>query len=334
MTGPVTVSYRGEETPQGTTIQKYLDAGQNPPDGVIIHYTLPENVSGKVTLRILDDAGTEVRAFSGKANQTVTMTAEAPTSGEAPGGGTAEAPESPAIEEDTDDEQALGGQVVPVAAGANRFVWDLRYAAPTALVDAGGKRTARLQAMDDGIPPKAAPGTYTVELKVGGETLTQEFTLLKDPRVPASEEELRSQFELKLAIRDRVSAINEGLNQLRRMRAQIEIAAGRGKEADYAEMAEAAKALTATLNEIEENLTLVKSDRPRPGPIKIKEKFAGLAGMIDESDDAPTMNAHAVYTLLSEQTEEELTKLMHFASEDIVSFNNLEKKADLAAVKK
>ena len=144
---------------------------------------------------------------------------------------------------------------------------------------------------------------------------------------------MRSQFELKLAVRDRVSAINEGLNQLRRMRAQIEIAAARGKEADNAEMAEAAKALTATLNEIEENLTLVKSDRPRPGPIKIKEKFAGLAGMIDESDDAPTMNAHAVYTLLSEQTEEELTKLLHFASEDIVSFNNLVKKADIAAVK-
>ncbi len=333
MTGPVTVSYRGEETPQGTTIQKYLDAGQNPPDGVIVHYTLPENVHGKVTLRILDDAGNEVRAFAGKVNQKVTMTEEPPTSGEAPGGGASEAPESTAIEADTDDEQALGGQVVPVAAGANRFVWDLRYAAPTALVDAGGKRTARLQAMDDGIPPKAAPGAYTVELTVDGETLTQEFTLLKDPRIPASEEELRSQFELKLAIRDRVSAVNEGLNQLRRMRAQIEIAAGRGKEADNAEMAEAAKALTEALNEIEGNLTLVKSDRPRPGPIKIKEKFAGLAGMIDESDDAPTMNAHSVYTLLSEQTEEELTKLIHFASEDIVSFNNLVKKADILAVK-
>jgi photosystem II stability/assembly factor-like uncharacterized protein len=333
MTGPVTVSYRGEETPQGTVIQKYLDAGQNPPDGVIIHYTLPENVSGKVTLRILDDAGNEVRAFSGKANQVVQAEKPALLAGEAPGGGTAEAPEASAIDTADDDDQTAGGEVVPVVPGANRFVWDLRYAAPTELVDAGGKRTARLRAMDDGIPPKAAPGAYTVELNVGGETLTQEFTLLKDPRVPASEEELRSQFELKLAVRDRVSAINEGLNQLRRMRAQIEIAAGRGKEANNAEMAEAAKALTAALNEIEENLTLVKSDRPRPGPIKIKEKFAGLAGMIDESDDAPTMNAHAVYTLLSEQTEEELTKLMHFASEDIVSFNNLVKKADIAAVK-
>jgi photosystem II stability/assembly factor-like uncharacterized protein len=333
MTGPVTVSYRAEETPQGTTIQKFLDAGQNPPDGVIIHYTLPSEVKGKVTLRILDDAGNEVRAFSGKADQQVTIAEEPPTAGEAPGGGTSEAPESTAIEADEDDEVALGGQVVPVAPGANRFVWDYRYAAPTALVDAGGKRTARLQAMDDGIPPKAAPGTYTVELKVNGETLTQEFTLLKDPRIPASEEELRSQFELKLAIRDRVSVINEGLNKLRKMRGQLEVVEERVKETGDAELKEAAKSLKDALKEIEENLTLVNSDRPRPGAIKIKEKLAALSGMIDESDDRPTANAHEVFTLLSEQAEEELEKLLHFTSEDIVSFNNLVKKADFAAVK-
>ena len=184
--------------------------------------------------------------------------------------------------------------------------------------------------MESNIPPKAAPGAYQVELKVGDEVQTQSFTLLKDPRIEASDEELVSQFELKLAIRDRVSELNAGLNRLRRIRAQIEATEERAK--DNEEIAEAAKGLKEALKEIENNLTLVESGNPRPGPIKAKEKFGALSGMIDESDDPPTQNAHSVYTLLSEQTEEELTKLHHIATEDAVSFNNLVQKAGIPAL--
>ena len=115
-----------------------------------------------------------------------------------------------------------------------------------------------------------------------------------------------------------------------RIRAQIEATESRGKDND--ELAEASKALKDELAAIEKNLLLVDSTNPRPGPIKIKEKFGALSGMIDESDDPPTMNAHSVYTLLSEQLEEELTKLHHIASEDAVSFNNLVQKAAIPAL--
>ncbi len=331
MTGPVTVAYYGEETPQGTTIQKFLNAGQNPPDGVIIHYTLPENVQGKVTVRILDSAGNEVRSYIGKAQQVV-KAEEAPLlAGEAPGGGTAEAPDAPAAETETDDDLP-GGQVAPVAPGANRLVWDYRYAPPTALVDANGKRTSRLQAMEDGLPPKAAPGIYTVELTYGKTRLTEEFTLRPDPRIPASAEELQSQFELKLAIRDQVSAINEGLNKLQKMRGQLEAFEGWINDSGDKELTKAATALKKRLTEIENTLIQTEPTRPRPGASKLKEKLAALSGMIDESDDAPTQNAHAVYTMLAEQTEAELEKLLHFGTEDVVAFNNLIKKSDILKV--
>jgi hypothetical protein len=281
------------ETPQGTTVPQYLNAGANPPSGVIIHYTLPENVEGEVTLRFLDSAGNEVRKFTSAEKE---------------------------------------GERVPVASGANRFVWDLRYEPPTALEE-GGKPSRRLQQMDNNIPPKAAPGEYQVELKVGDEVLTESFTLLKDPRVSASNEELVSQFELKLAIRDRVSELNAGLNRLRRIRAQIEATEERAKVGGgNEELEQAAKALKDELTAIEKNLTLVDSTNPRPGPVKAKEKFGALSGMIDESDDPPTMNAHEVYTLLSEQVEEELTKIHHIASEDAVSFNNLVQRIGVPAV--
>jgi photosystem II stability/assembly factor-like uncharacterized protein len=337
MTGPVTVAYRGEETPQGTTIERFVNAGENPPNGAIIHYTIPAGASGEVTLRIRDAQGAEVNTFTGKIGAptpaVTTDTASAP--GEAPGAGAAEAPTSPAsVETNQAEPEAPTGPIVPTAIGPNRFVWDLHYNGPTPLTESGGKKTRRLQALDDGLPPVAAPGEYTVELTVGGETLTQQFTLLRDPRVPATEEELRAQFDLKRDIRDRVSALNEGLNDLRRVREQIAAARERIGDGDEGEEARAAaKELTGALDEIERALVMTKADKPRPGGSEIKEKFGALAGMIDESDDRPTANAHAVFAQLSEQLDEELTKLHHITSEDAVRFNNLVRQLDIPAIK-
>ncbi|MFN8513634.1 MAG: hypothetical protein U0841_13820 [Chloroflexia bacterium] len=50
MTGPVTVAYHSRPTPQGTMTEDFLDAGKNPPDGVIVHYFLPEKPEGDAAL--------------------------------------------------------------------------------------------------------------------------------------------------------------------------------------------------------------------------------------------------------------------------------------------
>ena len=39
--------------------------------------------------------------------------------------------------------------------------------------------------------------------------------------MPVSEKDLQAQFDLKLAIRDRLSAVNATLNQIQRVRAQV-----------------------------------------------------------------------------------------------------------------
>ncbi|HVB64042.1 MAG TPA: glycosyl hydrolase, partial [Nitrolancea sp.] len=64
MAGPVTVAYKQVETPMGTAGFDFLDAGKNPPNGVIIHYYLKEQPEGDVTLRILDSEGHEINSFS------------------------------------------------------------------------------------------------------------------------------------------------------------------------------------------------------------------------------------------------------------------------------
>jgi photosystem II stability/assembly factor-like uncharacterized protein len=295
--GPVTVAYRVSETPGGKT-QSLLDAGKNPPNGVIIHYAFAEKPEGEVTLALLDAAGNVVRSYSS-----------------------------------TDE----NGTRVPAEAGANRFVWDYRSAKPTALdadkQDEKKKADPFARMMEEGAAPRALPGEYQVRLTVGETTLTQRFTLLADPRLPATEADLRAQFELKSAIRDRLDEVHVALNTLRRLRGQIEGWEGRAKGVAGGEgLTEAAKSLKDTLTAIEGELINVNADKPQPGASALKEKLATLSGMIDESDDAPTQGAREVYTLLSEQVGVEREKLQRVMDEDIKSFNDLVRSLELPPV--
>ena len=87
------VTYSESLGPAGETVRKMWDAGENPPDGAMIHYYLQE-AREEVTLTIQDGAGEIIRSFSSKP----------------PGSG-----------EDAGEPRA------PAQSGMNRFVWNLRY---------------------------------------------------------------------------------------------------------------------------------------------------------------------------------------------------------------
>jgi photosystem II stability/assembly factor-like uncharacterized protein len=70
---------------------------------------------------------------------------------------------------------------VPIAqAGAHRFVWDFHEGTP------------------DG--PLVPPGNYTVRLSVNGRHYIQSARVLRDPRLSASDSDLRAQYELAMRI--------------------------------------------------------------------------------------------------------------------------------------
>ena len=75
---------------------RLLDAGENPPEGVVVRYELPED-AGEVRLEIRDSAGRLVRGFSSSAAKDLE-----------PG-----APEEPVLASEP---------------GVNVFEWDMRYA--------------------------------------------------------------------------------------------------------------------------------------------------------------------------------------------------------------
>jgi DNA-binding FrmR family transcriptional regulator len=293
MTGPVTVAYRAEELPTGAIRERFLDAGQNPPDGVIIHYWLRDKPEEEVTLTILDADGNELRSFSSEG----------------------------------DDKPRVSKEL-----GANRFVWDLRTARPTKLDDPGKSGPFAMMA-DEVAAPRVLQGEYQVRLKVGELELTERVQVLPDPRIPASRTDLRRQFELKSQIRDDISRVHEALNQLRRIRGQVEDWEKRlADDEQRKDVVELAGQVKEALSEVERELINVDADKPQPGAGRLKEKLAALSQMIDESDDAPTRGAVEVQALLGDQVESVQARLRNVIADDVGTLTRMLEETKLPLV--
>src|SRR5271169_3613281 len=124
----------GGPIPPGATV------GANPPNGAIIDYSLKAASKDPATLEILDSNGKVIRKYASKKE------------GE---------------HEDAGDDGGGGGRggvtTLPLEAGLNRFVWDLRYEPSSRVPGAiswGGRP----------IGPLAAPGKYQVKLMVTGKS--------------------------------------------------------------------------------------------------------------------------------------------------------------------
>ena len=71
-------------------------------------------------------------------------------------------------------------QPMPTSPGAHRWVWNLHY-----LNDGG---------------PLVPPGSYTIEMSADGQTLSQPLEVVRDPRLSATDEDLRAQFAFALEL--------------------------------------------------------------------------------------------------------------------------------------
>jgi len=242
-------------------------AAPNPPDGAVVRYFLKSAPSGPVTLRFFK-GDQLIRSFTSAREE-----AE-PVRGFGGGGG--------------GDRQASARQ------GANRFVWDMRYAAAVVLPG------AVFQGRADG--PKAAPGSYRVELAVGGQTLSQPFTIVRDPRTSYTDADLEAQFQFLISVRDQFS---ETMNVVRRIRGMRDTAAARVQRAGGgAERERAMAALNDKLYPLEERLVQY---RARAGqdliaqPTGIDSKLARLMSFASMGDGPPTDGQLTLLRRLSEE---------------------------------
>ncbi len=223
-----------------------------------------------------------------------------------------------------EDEGAVKKQV-----GMNRFVWDLRY--PDAHRFPGMIMWAGSTA-----GPRAVPGSYQVRLTVGARERTQSFSVLKDPRVTATEADLAEQFDFLVRIRDRVSQANDAVKLIRDIRGQIDGALTRVEGEPFADtIGEAARGIKEALSEVEEAIYQTKNQSrqdPLNYPIRLNNKIAALTGVVASADAKPTQAAYDVFEELSAQLQVELDRLDQIIASQIPAFNALVAEHEVPAV--
>ena len=199
----------------------------------------------------------------------------------------------PAGHDELDDEdKALDpGPWMPVRAGVNRFVWDLRHPGATRL---RGNKTG--EEAERG--PLVLPGIHQVRLTVGEHTLTEFFEVANDPRSPASLEDLREQLDCLLAIRDRISAAYEGVRRIREATGEIERWCARlARRGGHDAALEAGRALCEALAAVESALVLPGKQTDTFGlnrRVRLNAALASVISIVDSADARPTSQARAL----------------------------------------
>ncbi len=169
---PLTYRVR-RDTNTDTPLPPEEPAGQNPPDGAILDYTLGSDAGGPVTIGIDDAAGRRIRTYA---------STDKPQ------------PVDPEIDVPT---YWLRPTPIPSSgAGEHRFVWDLRAPPPLSVV-----HDYPIAAIVHATPraPQGVlvpPGMYVVHLTVAGRTYSQPLRVVMDPRVTATAGALREQYAL------------------------------------------------------------------------------------------------------------------------------------------
>ncbi|MGH9418152.1 MAG: WD40/YVTN/BNR-like repeat-containing protein [Terriglobales bacterium] len=126
-------------------------------------------------------------------------------------------------------------------AGLNRVTWDLRYEAPTQVALRSTPpdnptiwQEPRFRGHDTrpvvhwGIEgavrtgPIAAPGNYTVSVAVDGKTLSQPFTVLKDPAIEASDADLVASTKMQVRVRNDMNEAADMINRLEIVRRHVQ----------------------------------------------------------------------------------------------------------------
>lgn len=256
----------------------------------------------KITLEILDASGKVIRKFPKKEE---------------------------ADEEQDEFRRDHNASNLPVDAGFNRFVWDLRYEGATKVPHAalwGG----------DTEGPEALPGTYQIRLTVLGKTYTAPLEIKTDPRLHVSQEDLAKQFDLLIKIRDKVTATDDAIIQMRDLRDQIKAIDKRLKDDPREKaIADAGKSLDTKMTAVEEALiqTKAKSDEDVLNfPVRLNNHLVALGGVVGSADTAPTKQSYEVFDMVSKAVDEQLAKWQAIVSTDLVAYNNLIKQQDVAAI--
>ncbi|MGH9669184.1 MAG: WD40/YVTN/BNR-like repeat-containing protein [Terriglobales bacterium] len=284
-------------------------AGKNPPDGAVIDYFLGQPASDPVTLEILDAGGKLVRRYS--SDDKPELTPEQLQKGLIP------------------TYWLRKFKTLSTTEGMHRWVWDLRYAAPTATEHGYPIAAVPHNTPREPFGPRALPGQYRVRFTADGQSLTAPLTVKMDPRVRTSLAGLRRRFELETRLAALLSRSSDAVLVAQSVRAQIAKLLPPGGGAPNGLL----QALDAKLALLLDGPKDAPADKPKePALDSVNGNVStlyGLAGMAD----APPTSALVAATAKAEKDLASLLKLWDTIKTGVPALNQKMRDASLPELK-
>ena len=320
------------DTNTDTPLPPETPTGQNPPDGAIINYYLPQASNGPVTLEIFDSLGKLVRRYE-------------------------QCTDKP--EFDVNELEATLGvptywvrppRVLSAEAGMHRWIWDIHYEPMVGGGGRGGGANYPISAIPHDTPrepmgPRAAAGNYTVKLTAEGKTVSQLLTVKMDPRVKSTAVDLalENSAELKIA-----ADMKHGAET---------VASVRSLQADVKAIAPQTGALADAITALNKKMVAIAGEAPVAGGgrggrgagggggggrgrggaaadtsptfTQVSGELSALYGLIDSADAAPTAAQSAQLAQLDATYTKLMAQWTQIKTKDVPTLNEQLKKAGL-----
>ena len=215
--------------------------------------------------------------------------------------------------------------------GMNRFVWDLRYAAPPVLRHE--YPISALYQNTPGLPLGAVvtPGSYKVRLTVNGRTFEQPLVVGMDPRVDVSPEALSQELTLEHKILDLVAASYDYYRKAGDLRQNLEKRAG--------------DAAIPAVKEFDQKAQRVqgagggfggggggRGGRQAPAFAALNRSIGSLASVVDGQDAAPTPVMQTAYEGYCQELITAVQNWNELMKTDLANVNGELAKKNLEAV--
>jgi photosystem II stability/assembly factor-like uncharacterized protein len=212
--------------------------------------------------------------------------------------------------------------LLSVKSGGDRFVWDMRYP---------GYKTFPGMVFygSPNLGPKAVPGRYQVRLTVNGQSLTQPFEIIKDPRLKTTPEEYQAQFDFLMKVRNKVTEANEGIISLRKIKDDLTYLKNKmGSDEKNKDINDAIRTFEEELKTIENDIHQTQNrsvQDPLNYGIKLNNRLAHLMSEQAQGDFRPTQQGEEVRSKLTQEVDAQLGKLKTTIETNLMRINQMAK---------
>ena len=265
--------------------------GKNHPNGVIVNYYIKDlNENDYLRIDIENTDGSLIRSFS---NNKKIAISDLDKKYEVMLG-------NPSYDNLT---QISDIESLDPKSGGNRIIWDMRYPGFTSF-------DGMILYSSPNLGPKVTPGKYNIKMTYNNMVMEKQFEILKDPRVPTSQEGYENQLEFLLKVKNEVSKANQSIIQIREIKKDMNYILS--KTRDNIELENLVNNYMNDLSIIENKIHMTKN-QSRQDPlnygIRINNRLAFLLFDSQRGDYPPTNQALEFFNEIKNELDIELSRL-------------------------